>query len=430
MEIIAALEGKDLRDIFLNTSPAHDKSLCMKGSILTKEKCPKCGGSFQGKPLTCPACATVPRRYFLRLYSKSAGRLKIYSGQDGFPLDSWARAERLLNHIRHEIDLGKFDPRHYISHEVKGLRFENYCQAWVERRGGEVRRQLLSHSYFNEIKAYCSRYFLPFFGSLSIRDIREAHLDDFKAQLPAHLSSKTIYNIMGVLRKLFQDAYRRKDILAPLRFPRIPLSEPVTRFLWPEEQMAVLAKVKEQVYRTYYLFLMRQGCRPGEARAMRWENIDLKNGLLTIAASFDRGHYRPFTKEREVRYLPLHPQVKKAILKLPRHLSGYVFTNRYGRVLSSRRVEEVWRQAAAAAGIKATLYEGTRHSFASQAINRGVSQRKVGDFMGHRREESTRRYAKMKADSLKEVWGEEMCPQSVPEAKNIKAKVLNFGDKK
>jgi hypothetical protein len=95
----------------LNSSLAHDKSLCMKGSILTKEKCPKCGGSFQGEPLLCPTCLTAPRRYFLRLYAKSVGRLKIYSGQDGYPLDSWDRAERLLNHIRHEIDLCKFDPR-------------------------------------------------------------------------------------------------------------------------------------------------------------------------------------------------------------------------------------------------------------------------------------------------------------------------------
>jgi integrase len=149
-----------------------------------------------------------------------------------------------------------------------------------------------------------------------------------------------------------------------------------------------------------------------------------------VTASFDRGHYRPFTKEREVRYLPLHPQVKEAILKLTRHISGYVFTNRFGRVLSSRRVEEIWRQAVVAAGIKVTCYEGTPHSFASQAINRGVSQRKVGDFLGHRREESTRRYAKMKADSLREVWGEEMCPQSVPKGKNTKAKVLKFQGKK
>jgi integrase len=292
-----------------------------------------------------------------------------------------------------------------------------YCRTWV-------------HSYLNEIKAYCRRYFIPFFGRLNVRDIRAAHLEDFKAQLPPHLSSKTIYNIMGVLKKLFQDAYRRNDIPAPLRFPKVPLTEPTTKFLWPEEQEAILGQVQEPVYRIYYLFLMKQGCRPSEARALRWENIDLKNNLVTIASSFDRGHYRPFTKEREVRYLPLHPQVKEALVQLPRHLSGYVFVNRLGRVLSARRVDAVWKTAAAAAGIEATCYEGTRHSFASQAINRGVSQRKVGDFMGHRWEASTRRYAKMHAESLREVWGGEVCPQSVPEDKITKAKILKIQHKK
>jgi len=64
--------------------------------------------------------------------------------------------------------------------------------------------------------------------------------------------------------------------------------------------------------------------------------------------------YRPRIKEWEKRYLPLHPEVKKALLQLPRHLAGFVFLNRFGRPLSSRRVEEVWRRAAQTAGINAT----------------------------------------------------------------------------
>ena len=58
------------------------------------------------------------------------------------------------------------------------------------------------------------------------------------------------------------------------------------------------------------------------------------------------------------------------------------------------------------AGVKATCYEGTRHSLASQAINRGVSERIVGDMLGHKSRSSTRRYAKMKSDTLKQVWGD------------------------
>lgn len=51
--------------------------------------------------------------------------------------------------------------------------------------------------------------------------------------------------------------------------------------------------------------------------------------------------------------------------------------------------------------------EGTRHSLASQAINKGVSERLIGEMLGHRTSASTRRYAKVRAEALKGVWGED-----------------------
>ena len=138
---------------------------------------------------------------------------------------------------------------------------------------------------------------------------------------------------------------------------------------------------------------------------MRWENIDLKNNIVRISAGFNRNEYKPYTKERDVRYLPLHPEVKKAILALPRQLSGWVFTSQ-GKPLTQCMVSHYWRRAAKRAGINVNCYEGTRHSLASQAINRGISERKIGDFLGHKVLTSTRRYAKMRVEALMEVWGD------------------------
>ena len=49
--------------------------------------------------------------------------------------------------------------------------------------------------------------------------------------------------------------------------------------LMEEAQELVLAQMQDPIRRTFYLFLMKQGCRPGEARALRWGNLDLKNGI-------------------------------------------------------------------------------------------------------------------------------------------------------
>ena len=159
--------------------------------------------------------------------------------------------------------------------------------------------------------------------------------------------------------------------------------------------------------------------------------MDLKNDVVIIAANFQRETFKPYTKERDVRYLPLHPKVKEAVLSLPRSISGWVFTFQ-GKPISQWLASNYWRRCAQKAGVKINCYEGTRHSFASQAINRGVSERKVGDFLGHKTTVSTRRYAKMKTESLKEVLRPSLGdrPQTVPKIAGTNNNLLDFKDKK
>jgi integrase len=334
------------------------------------------------------------------------GQIKLYSDQHNYPLDSWERAHRLLTAIRYEIDQGKFDPKDYVTKKIKSFLFENYIAEWIKRREMEHARRHISKSYLTDIKAYSERFLIPFFGKMNIRDIREAHIEDFLNWLPEKLSTKTVRNILGILHKLLKDAYRRKDILVLPEFPKIEKTEPVTRWITEEEQQLVLAQMKDPVRRAFYLFLMKQGCRPGEARALRWEKIDFKKNLVIIDAAFDREEFRPFTKERDVRFIPLHSEVRKALLGLPRALSGWVFTYR-GDHLTQWMASAYWRRAAKKAGIKVSCYEGTRHSLASQAINQGVSERVIGDFLGHKTLTSTRRYAKVQIETLKMVWGKQ-----------------------
>jgi hypothetical protein len=169
--------------------------------------------------LHCPKCFTEPKRFLVDIYWPGQGRIKLYSDQDSYPLDSYERAFRLLTSIRHEIDQGKFDPREYVKVELKSLRFDNYVEAWLEKRDREANKGRLSREYQRSVRSYRRNYLIPFFRNRSIRDLREGHIEDFVDQLPEKLSTKTIFNILGILRKLFYDAHRRRDIL---RIPYIP----------------------------------------------------------------------------------------------------------------------------------------------------------------------------------------------------------------
>lgn len=204
------------------------------------------------------------------------------------------------------------------------------------------------------------------------------------------------------------DAFQRRDIILLPDFPKIEAREPVLRWIDKETQMSILTHAGCPVRYAFLLFLCEQGCRPNEARALKWGTIDFKADEVVISAGFDLNRYKTYTKENDVRYLPLHPGVKEALLKIKPDIANpdhFVFQLE-GKPITRDRAHSIWKKATGKAGIEITMYEGTRHSFASQAINGGCHERTIGIFMGHKDLSSTRRYAKLKTDTLKRVWGE------------------------
>jgi integrase len=367
------------------------------------EHCPGCRRAFSDAEL-CPACGARPHRYLIDLWVQGVQH-RIYKDQKGFPLDSYSHTFFLLAEINWKLADGNFDPADYVARELQGLLFENYADAWLARLAQEVGRPAgISRAYFKELRRYVRTYFRPAFGRLNIRDLRNAHILDFKRGLPAHLSRKTVANILGALHRLLAEALERKDLLLLPGFPKIGKHEPRTRWLpWPEFQ-AVLAHCREP-YRTLFLFCRKQGCRPGEARALKWPLVDLRRKTVTIAASMDLGHFKAYTKEGEVReQLPLNSQVREALLALPRSLaSDYVFFNQAGRPLSDTRVRSAWKQAAAQAGLQISCYEATRHSFATQKLLEGHSEALVMKITGHKTRSAFARYTHLATEELRGV---------------------------
>jgi integrase len=376
------------------TPPVHH--LCMSGNIRTQKRCPRCEQKFP-KELVCPTCQTRPSRYYIDLWHNGQ-RLNIFTDPYGYPLDSYARTEQLLSTIRHQIGSGSFDPKEYVAKELRQLQFEFYAQSWLDR----LEQERLSRAYLKEVKRYTRSYFIPFFQRTNIRDIREGKILDFKRWLPAHLSNKTIANILGVLHRLLAEAFDRKDIAVLPKFPKVEKHKPDTKWLDQEGQERILAHLKEP-YRSLFLFCMKHGCRIGEARALKWDCVDLKKNAVTIKASFDLGHWKPYTKEGDVRHLPLNAHVRQAIQALPRSLTGFIFVNSKGRPLSDTRVRSAWNQAAKAAGINISGYEGTRHSFATQKLMAGHSETFVMKATGHKTIESFRRYGKVMTEALRDM---------------------------
>jgi hypothetical protein len=77
---------------------------------------------------------------------------------------------------------------------------------------------------------------------------------------------------------------------------------------------------------------------------------------------------------------------------------------RTGRIWAHKAMANAWARAVDAAELPHTsLYEGTKHTFATDAIRRGVPERLTQRFLGHASVHSTRRYARLANNARLEV---------------------------
>jgi integrase len=376
--------------------------MSMKGGIYTKEHCPVCGQGFvnTGSDLLCLEHLTRPRRLFVRLYSEEIHKhVSIFSDSRANVFSSYEQANRILTKIRAEIDAGTFDVTRYVAEKVKPLRFESWADAWLSAKETEVARGRLSPSYRKELGRFV-KIFKTYFGKTDIRDIKTKTVYLFSLTLTG--SPKTTRNIMSCLHAMLADAKRWGDIGEIPDFPRIEVPEPEIRTIDLNEQDALIQAISDPMDRTYILFTAREMVRPSETRALWWEDIDFQHSRVTIRRHFSLNELKPSTKAKQIKRLPLDGEVKAELERLPRHIKSPFVFQKAGRPYSESYARKLWNRIAGKMGIRVSLYQGTRHSSATEAVDR-VGMDRVQEFLGHTRQAMTKRYVKQNPDRLRVV---------------------------
>jgi len=378
----------------------------MKGHIRAKGNCPVCQAVFKEVKrvgFICPTCQTTPKRFYVDLPWEGE-RVRIFSDMTGQILDSYDRAETILEHLKYEIAHHTFDPRNYIKAEASKLWAANLLDRFLKDRIDAI-----APSYKKDYKRMVE-IAKNFFQNQDVREIRKIHLINYMNHCREAFKwkDKTLKNNMDLFRSFLN--YLKNDLevikVVP-SFPEIEIPEPQFKWLNAMDQTALFEKVSEED-KPIIAFLMLHGCRPGEARALKRKNVDIENGAITIAATFSKNVYREKRKGKRSRSvtLPLHPEMKawfenRISNTLP---ETFIFINlRTGQPYSQEAVIRVWDKVRSNAGIESglRLYDASRHSFASQLVNAGTPLNKVSKLLGHSSIKMTEKYAHHTIEGLR-----------------------------
>ena len=154
------------------------------------------------------------------------------------------------------------------------------------------------------------------------------------------------------------------------------------------------------------VLLLTTGIRPEEARALRWDHLDLDAGTVAVWRSDRAGGDTKTPRSRRTLKLP---EIALAALKERRAAqaadrlkagevwqdSGVVFTTTIGTMLDQHNIRRKFRQVTQAAGLGTDwVPRELRHTFVSIMSAGGVPVEEIARVAGHKQTSTTGRWAR------------------------------------
>lgn len=223
-------------------------------------------------------------------------------------------------------------------------------------------------------------------------DLRDANLSDATRQ--------KLYNLLkSILDTAVRDRLLGRNPVEAVDRPKVERKE--AAFLTEAEIAKFKAAAKDTRHGPLFDVMLATGIRPGEALALRWDDVDLEANILRIDGTLARINgelveSKPKTMKSERR---LHiAKGSAAVLKARRKAqveerlhagsqwteTGYVFTTELGHPLDPRNALRAVKVTAKAAQLPTSIGLHTlRHSALSLMLKNGVPLTTVSEVAGH-----------------------------------------------
>lgn len=257
---------------------------------------------------------------------------------------------------------------------------------------------------------------LPVIGGVPLQALDGQMLDRLYAQLLAEggrkdgkrggLKPRTVRYIHTIVHRALKDAVRKKRLTANAADQADPPSAKASKApemkVWTGVQLARFLQLMEgDRYRTVFFFLAMTGCRRGEGLGLRWSDVDLERGVVTIRQQLTESGFKPYTKTDRPRVIDLDDPTIAALrgwrasqaeerlfLGSAYQDRGLVFCHPDGRPYEypenfSREFNKRLGRKPFVDELPRIRLHDLRHTWATLALLAGVDVKVVADRLGH-----------------------------------------------
>ena len=237
-------------------------------------------------------------------------------------------------------------------------------------------------------------------GNRPLADLKPDDIEDVLATIGENTSTRNVQITHNCLTRVIDHAQRNRRVnwnaakLADRPKGKGP-GRP-SNAMTPEQATALLAAAKGTRLEAYMVLSLLTGIRTEEARALRWDHVDLDAGTVAVQRSVRHGGDTKTAKSKRTLALPQAAvralrdhKVKQAEERLKAgelwEDHGLVFASTVGTPLDRYNVRRQFRKVAAKAGLgsKGWSPRELRHSFVSVLSANGVAVEEIARLAGH-----------------------------------------------
>jgi site-specific recombinase XerD len=167
------------------------------------------------------------------------------------------------------------------------------------------------------------------------------------------------------------------------------------RFLSADEEARLRQAITYPTHLDSLLISIHTGMRQSEQYTLHWRQVDLERRMLHL----------PKTKNDQPRHIPLNAIAVAAFERLRDRGDGKasypVFPNGREAAKAVQGARGWFMDAVERDGITDYTWHCNRHTFASRLVRAGVSLHTVGELLGHKTAQMTKRYAHLAPQHLR-----------------------------